>query len=64
MELRCANNCPNCEFEKEETMPVDVCRFFNEYTKCKTLIKLKPGECCVFCPYRSGKCPPKQNDCC
>ncbi|HEX3339553.1 MAG TPA: GDCCVxC domain-containing (seleno)protein [Pseudolabrys sp.] len=28
-------------------------------------VKLKPGDCCVFCPYGSVPCPPVQaGSCC
>jgi len=52
--------CPRCEFAKEEVMPVDACQFFYQCSNCKTVLKAKPGDCCVFCSYGSIKCPPKQ----
>ena len=52
--------CPKCQFEKLETMPTDSCQYFYECEKCKTLLKPKPGDCCVFCSYGSAKCPPIQ----
>ena len=52
--------CPQCGFRKEETMPTDSCQFFYECTNCHTLLRPKPGDCCVFCSYGSLKCPPKQ----
>ena len=52
--------CPECSFAKEETMPTDSCRFFYECTNCKTVLKPKEGDCCVFCSYGSVPCPPIQ----
>jgi rubredoxin len=62
MDLQSIVKCPECGFEKEEMMPVDACQFFYECTNCKTVLKPRPGDCCVFCSYGSLKCPPKQND--
>lgn len=58
--------CPQCGFDKEETMPVDACQYFYECTNCKEMIKPKPGDCCVFCSYGTVKCPPRQmgENCC
>jgi hypothetical protein len=54
--------CPHCRFTREETMPTDICQFFYQCTNCKTVLKAKPGDCCVFCSYGSVKCPPKQSE--
>ncbi|WP_127125418.1 GDCCVxC domain-containing (seleno)protein [Pseudoflavitalea rhizosphaerae] len=58
--------CPHCGFQKEETMPVDACQYFYTCTSCQTLLKPKPGDCCVFCSYGTVKCPPIQmnKSCC
>ena len=60
--------CPSCGVVKAETMPTDACQYFYECTSCATLLKPKPGDCCVFCSYGSVPCPPIQesngNDCC
>lgn len=58
--------CPRCGFRKEEAMPTEACQFFYECAGCKTLLRPKPGDCCVFCSYGTVKCPPKQqeHDCC
>ena len=58
--------CPKCKNEKTETMPTDACQYFYECEKCKTVIKPKQGDCCVYCSYGSVKCPPIQvgNNCC
>ncbi len=58
--------CPDCGYAKEETMPENACSFFYECENCKTLLKPKAGDCCVFCSYGSVKCPPiqKGESCC
>jgi hypothetical protein len=52
--------CPNCEFKKEETMPEESCQFFYECENCKSVLKAKIGDCCVFCSYGTVKCPSMQ----
>ena len=54
--------CPECGFKKEEVMPTDFCQYFYECTNCKTRIKAKHGDCCVYCSYGNVKCPSKQNE--
>src|SRR6202011_246446 len=54
--------CPVCGFARRETMPTDACQFFYECSNCKTLLRPKPGDCCVFCSYGSVKCPPMQDE--
>jgi hypothetical protein len=58
--------CPICGYERQETMPTDACMYFYECTHCKTLLKPKSGDCCVFCSYGSVACPPiqEQRSCC
>lgn len=58
--------CPNCSHEKQEEMPMDACQYFYECENCKTLLKPKQGDCCVYCSYGSEKCPSIQatNKCC
>lgn len=58
--------CPRCGFSKEETMPSDACLFYYECTNCGSLVRPKPGDCCVFCSFGSVKCPPVQMErfCC
>jgi len=41
-------------------MPADACQYFYECTGCHTLLRPKPGDCCVFCSYGSAPCPPIQ----
>ena len=58
--------CPVCGHQQEETMPVDACQYFYQCKNCKTVIKPKLGDCCVYCSYGTVVCPPKQNynSCC
>jgi len=55
-----AIKCPSCGTSKVEVMPTDSCQFFYECSGCKTLLRPKPGDCCVFCSYGSVPCPPIQ----
>lgn len=52
--------CPHCGHRQKETMPTNACQHFYECPGCKTLLKPKPGDCCVFCSYGTVKCPPIQ----
>jgi hypothetical protein len=52
--------CPNCGFQKTETMPTDACQFFYECENCKQVLKPLKGDCCVYCSYGTVKCPPIQ----
>lgn len=58
--------CPNCGHTKEEVMPTDACQYFYDCESCKTVLKPKEGDCCVFCSYGTAKCPPIQQgvSCC
>ena len=56
--------CPVCGFAKREKMPTAACRFFYECDGCKTVLRPKPGDCCVFCSYGSVKYPPMQDENC
>ena len=58
--------CPHCGHTAQETMPTDACLYFHECRNCRTLLRPKPGDCCVFCSYGSVKCPPiqEQRNCC
>ncbi|MYN14169.1 hypothetical protein GSY71_13570 [Pusillimonas sp. TS35] len=60
--LKSTITCPTCGFRHEEIMPVDSCQFFYECPSCHTVLKPKPGDCCVFCSYGSRRCPSKQQD--
>ena len=59
--------CPSGGHAELLPMPTDACQRFYEYPSCKTLLRPKPGDCCVFCSYGSVPCPPIQqgrSDCC
>lgn len=66
MQLESTLVCPLCSFEKTERMPEDACQFFYECESCKTVLKPKQGDCCVYCSYGSVPCPPIQmnKSCC
>lgn len=66
VELESTITCPKCRHKKKEIMPTDACQFFYECENCKTVLKPKQGDCCVFCSYGSVKCPSIQagNNCC
>jgi len=59
-QLESALTCPECGYTKPEVMPTDACQFFYECAQCKTLLRPKADDCCVFCSYGSVKCPPIQ----
>ena len=52
--------CPQCGHHKTERMPVDACQWYYECEACHTLLRPKPGDCCVFCSYGDVPCPPVQ----
>ena len=58
--LQSTLTCPSCGAAKGETMPTNACQYFYECVSCKTLLKPKPGDCCVFCSHGSVPCPPIQ----
>ncbi len=64
--LQSVITCPECGYQKEETMPVDACQYFYECENCHVVFKPKKGNCCVFCSYGTEKCPPVQQglNCC
>ena len=66
IELQSTITCPKCDFSKEETMPTNACQFFYECANCKTVLKPKKGDCCVYCSYGTVACPPIQEgkNCC
>lgn len=58
--LQSTLTCPACGTVKVETMPTDACLWFYECVDCRTLLRPKHGDCCVFCSYGSVPCPPVQ----
>ncbi|MBF4491551.1 MerC domain-containing protein [Flavobacterium sp. MR2016-29] len=66
VELASTITCPQCGYTSEEIMPIDACAFFYECSNCKTRLRPKQGDCCVYCSYGTVKCPPIQigDNCC
>lgn len=60
VELNSTITCPKCGHKKTETMPTDACQIFYECENCKTTLRPKQGDCCVYCTYGSVKCPSMQ----
>jgi hypothetical protein len=60
IQLRSIITCPECHHAKEETMPTNACTYFYECENCKTRLKAKEGDCCVYCSYGTVQCPPMQ----
>ena len=56
-ELTTTITCPHCNFRAAETMPTNQCQFFYECPNCHTILRPKPGECCVYCSYADKPCP-------
>lgn len=52
--------CPVCGVTQTAEMPLNACQHFFICSSCKTVLKPKDGDCCVFCSYADVKCPPKQ----
>jgi hypothetical protein len=52
--------CPECGYRATETMPTEACQWYYECAGCCTLLRPKPGDCCVFCSYGTVPCPPIQ----
>ncbi|MGE3509241.1 MAG: GDCCVxC domain-containing (seleno)protein [Vicinamibacterales bacterium] len=49
--------CPVCGTAAIANIPPDRCLYFYECRSCHTVLKPKPGDCCVFCSYGSKRCP-------
>ncbi len=54
--------CPRCGHQSLEAMPDDACHFFFGCPLCGSVLKPKPGDCCVYCSYGSVPCPPIQRE--
>ncbi|WP_460844367.1 GDCCVxC domain-containing (seleno)protein [Noviherbaspirillum agri] len=52
--------CPVCGHSRAQVMPTESCQWFYECEQCHTVLKPKPGDCCVFCSYGTVPCPPIQ----
>ena len=49
--------CPHCGSTEELEMPPDACQFFHQCGSCKTVLRPRTGDCCVFCSYGDLECP-------
>ena len=58
--------CPDCGVRNREIMPLEACIYFYDCKGCRTVLRPKPGDCCVFCSYGTVPCPSIQSDgrCC
>jgi hypothetical protein len=59
--------CPECGHEAVETMPTNACLYFYDCLGCGSLLRPKPGDCCVFCSFGDVRCPPQEQgiaNCC
>ena len=52
--------CPECGHSRTESMPTEACQWFYDCERCKSVLRPKRGDCCVFCSYGTMKCPPMQ----
>ncbi len=59
MQFSATLTCPDCGFAERLPMPSNACTFFHACSGCGTVIRPKPGDCCVFCSYGDRRCPPK-----
>mgnify|MGYP003982769971 CR=1 FL=1 len=66
IQLKSELSCPSCGYKIIEEMPTNACQFFYECVNCKTVLKPKEGDCCVYCSYGTVPCPPIQENkpCC
>src|SRR3954447_26207150 len=62
MILNSTITCPKCGHAATEVMPTDACQFFYDCKGCGERLKPLPGDCCVFCPFGTVRCPPVQEN--
>lgn len=60
IKLESTLTCPECNYQKTETMPTNACSWFYECVNCKAVLKPLVGDCCVFCSFGTVPCPPIQ----
>lgn len=60
--VRSELTCPHCGAVSHHLMPADACQYFLDCPHCRTVVRPKAGDCCVFCSYGSVPCPPKQRE--
>ncbi|WP_315901053.1 GDCCVxC domain-containing (seleno)protein [Leisingera daeponensis] len=41
-------------------MPQDASQWFYQCPASRALPRPRPGDCCIYCSYRTGPCPPVQ----
>jgi hypothetical protein len=52
--------CPSCGHRWTEIMPENACIQWSDCPSCKTRLKPKKGDCCVYCSHGEMPCPPIQ----
>lgn len=52
--------CPECGHAETLEMPTEACQWFHACAGCGTVLRPRPGDCCVFCSYGTVPCPPVQ----
>ena len=49
--------CPTCGANTEAEIPEDACQIVWDCPACRTALRPKQGDCCVFCSYADRRCP-------
>ena len=49
--------CPVCGTATTELVAMDRCLHFYDCKGCGTVLRPRPGDCCVFCSYGDRPCP-------
>jgi len=62
IKTRAKLKCPECGYSEEVEMPTEYCQFYYECAHCRSLLRPKAGDCCVFCSYADVPCPSKQEE--
>jgi len=57
MKMTAIITCPTCGTKTEGEIPEDACLIFWDCPACRTTLRPKPGDCCVFCSYADRRCP-------
>jgi hypothetical protein len=52
--------CPACRHASKEVMPLNACQIVYNCRSCRSEIRARAGECCVFCSFADVPCPPAQ----
>src|SRR6266516_2660502 len=56
--LTASLTCPHCGHKKTETTPTNACLHFYECSACGTVLRPKPGDCCVSARTARAGAPP------